>query len=69
MSTGLSSPARPDEYSCVEFGNTLVGFVAGHRFPEALERTALAMAREHNIEVCQVLWAFNGPMAGVFKNA
>ena len=42
--------------------------MAGQGFPESLERTALALARDHNIEVRQLLWAFNGPMAGVFKS-
>lgn len=61
-------PSETDEYSEVEFGNTLVGFMAGHNFAENLEREALALARQHNIEARQILWAFNGPMSGKFKS-
>lgn len=60
-------PSETDEYSYVDFGNTLVGFMAGHKFPEDLEREALALSRQQNIEARQILWAFNGPMAGKFK--
>lgn len=61
-------PSETPEYSYVEFGNTLLGFMAGHNFAESLEREALTLAREHNIEARQILWAFNGPIAGKFKS-
>jgi hypothetical protein len=61
-------PSETVEYSYVEFRNTLVGFLAGHNFAEDLEGEALALARQHNIEARQILWAFNGPMAGKFKS-
>lgn len=62
-------PSETNEYSYVEFGNALVGFMAGHNFAKSLEREALALARQHNIEPRQILWAFNGPMACKFKSA
>jgi hypothetical protein len=62
-------PSQTAEYSYVEFGNTLVGFVAGYKFAANLEREALKLARRHNIEARQILWAFNGPMAGKFRSA
>jgi hypothetical protein len=61
-------PSETVEYSCVEFGDTLVGFMAGHNFAEDLEAEALALARHHNIEARQILWAVNGPMEGKFKS-
>jgi Protein of unknown function (DUF2971) len=49
-------PSETNEYSYVESGNMLVGFMAGHNFPENLEREALALARQHNVEARQILW-------------
>jgi hypothetical protein len=62
-------PSETEDYSYVEFGSTLVGLMAGHKFLEELERDAISLARKHNIEACQILWAFNGPMAGKFASA
>lgn len=62
-------PSETEDYTYVEFGPTLVGFMAGHKFPEELEKEALSLAWQHGIESRQILWAFNGPMDGKFKSA
>lgn len=62
-------PSESEDYSYVEFRSTLVGFIAGHKFPAELERDAIALARKHNVEAHQILWAFNGPLAGKFASA
>lgn len=62
-------PGEAEDYSYVDVGNTLVGFMAGHKFPETLEKEAISLAWEHGIEHRQILWAFNGPMEGKFKSA
>ncbi len=54
-------------YSFVEYRDALLGMMLGHKFPEHLEERAVDLATDTGIDISQILWAFNGPIAGVPK--
>jgi hypothetical protein len=54
-------PSETEGYSHVDYGDTLVGLVVGHKFPENLESDAVTLTGEHHVDLAQILWQLNGP--------